>query len=129
MAIMRSVSLYEELYLEYFFYFSLKILFSDKIISTFIKLYFSNNLFVFLYLYVKLIPDTVYAFYIIRYVWCNFQFFLKLLMWLFIAFREYSLYSSFQTISAIISYVNTRRGFKISNARMFNRTIFKAKMQ
>lgn len=91
MAIMRSVSLYEELYLEYFFYFSRKILFSDKIISTFIKLYFSNNLFVFLYLNVKLIPDTVYAFYIIRYVWCNFQFFLKLLMWLFIAFREYSL--------------------------------------
>ena len=74
MAIMRSVSLYEELYLEYFFYFSRKILFSDKIISTFIKLYFSNNLFVFLYLYVKLIPDTV-SFYIIRYVWCNFQFF------------------------------------------------------
>lgn len=52
MAIMRSVSLYEELYLEYFFYFSRKILFSDKIISTFIKLYFSNNLFVFLYLYI-----------------------------------------------------------------------------
>ena len=50
----------------------------------------------------------------------TFNFFLKLLIWLFIAFREYSLYSSFQTISAIISYVNTRRGFKISNDRMSN---------
>lgn len=74
MAIMRSVSLYEELYLEYFFYFSRKILFTDKVVATFLKANFSISLFV-LFLRFKFISDTMDTFNIIGYVRCGFQFF------------------------------------------------------